>query len=442
MSFAEELQSTAEWSPETLSTFQRDIPADWIEEALRKTGTVSLRRRRLPAEQVVWLVLGIGLYRERSIRDVCDKLDLALPEAEKPFVAISALAQARARLGEEPLRYLFLSSAEAWREQEKDEGFHGLQLLGVDGTVFDVPDSPENGETFGFIQARKGHTPAFPSVRLCALMSLKSHLLVDATFGPCTTGEINHTRQLVGSAPAHSLTLFDRCYFCAELLLSWQQAQPESHWLTPLKTKLRHQIIEQYGPNDALVEMPVSPQARKAYPHLPETWQARRVTYANPKGEIKGFLTSLTDPTRYPVEDLLKVYWERWEIEQGYGELKNRQLRNEMVLRSQKPDGVKQEMWGILLAYNLIRLEISRIAEEAAVSPLRISFIMALRYIQDEFLWCAVASPGTIPSKLRQLRANVKQFIIPERKRPPNPRAVRKSKTRYPILEKPPRELK
>jgi hypothetical protein len=95
-----------------------------------------------------------------------------------------------------------------------------------------------------------------------------------------------------------------------------------------------------------------------------------------------------------------------------------------------------------LLAYNLIRREISRIAEEAAVSPLRISFIMALRYIQDEFLWCAVASPGTIPSKLRQLRANVKQFILPERKRPPNPRAVRKSKTRYPILEKPPRRLK
>ena len=157
---------------------------------------------------------------------------------------------------------------------------------------------------------------------------------------------------------------------------------------------------------------------------------------------IKGFLTSLIDPARYPAEDLLKVYWERWEIEQGYGELKSRQLRNEMVLRSQKSDGVKQEMWGILLAYNLIRLEISRIAEEAAVSPLRISFIMALRYIQDEFLWCAVASPGTIPSKLRQLRANVKQFILPERKRPPNPRAVRKSKTRYPVLEKPPRELK
>jgi hypothetical protein len=43
---------------------------------------------------VVWLVLGIGLYRDRSIRDVCDKLDIAL-------------AQARARLGEDPYAICF-----------------------------------------------------------------------------------------------------------------------------------------------------------------------------------------------------------------------------------------------------------------------------------------------------------------------------------------------
>ena len=52
------------------------------------------------------------------------------------------------------------------------------------------------------------------------------------------------------------------------------------------------------------------------------------VSYANPKGEITGFLTSLTDPRRYPAEELLRIYWERWEIEQGYGELKRRQLRS------------------------------------------------------------------------------------------------------------------
>jgi hypothetical protein len=35
------------------------IDPDWIEAALEATGTATLRRRRLPAEQVIWLVLGI-----------------------------------------------------------------------------------------------------------------------------------------------------------------------------------------------------------------------------------------------------------------------------------------------------------------------------------------------------------------------------------------------
>ena len=441
MSFAEELEQTAEWSPESLSTFQRAIPADWIEEALEATGSASLRRRRLPAEQVVWLVLGIGLYRDRSIRDVCDKLDLALPDNNgRPVVASSALAQARERLGSAPLRYLFLSSAEAWSRQECHDDFHGLKLLRVDGTVFEVPDTEANSEAFGFIESRKGYPNAFPSVRLTALMSLRTHLVWEAAFGACTQGEINYARELVSAAPAHSLTLFDRCYFSAELLLSWQQAQPESHWLTPVKRKMRYTVLKSLGEHDDLIEMPVSSQARQQHPHLPATWQARMIRFANPKGEITGFLTSLTDAERYPAQDLLRIYWERWEIEQGYGELKRRQLRNELLLRSQKPEGVAQELWGVLLAYNLVRLEIGRIAGEAKVPPLRISFLMAMRYIQDEFLWCAVASPGTIPKKLRALRANVRAFILPERKRPSVKRTVRKSKTRYPISDKPPRK--
>lgn len=436
MSIAEELRLTASLAePASLSVFQQAIPADWIEEALQASGTASIRKRKLPAEQVVWLVLGMGLYRNRSIADVCDKPALVMPEADTGLrrVAPSALTQARERLGSEPLRYLFLSSAQTWADQETAADWSGLKLLSVDGTVFHVPDSDDNARYFGYQDKARS---AGPSLTLVSLLSVDSHLLWDVRFGPTAIGEVSHARQLVGSAPARSLTLFDRCYFSAELLLAWQQQQPDCHWLTPVKSKLRHTVIERYGPHDCLVEMPISPQARRQHPHLPATWRARLITYTEPKGAIRGFITSLTNPQRYPLADLLNVYWQRWVIEQGYGEIKGQQLANETVLRSQTPDGIEQEMWGILLAYNLIRLEIARIANEANVLPQRISFIMALRYIQDEFLWCAIASPGTIPKKLRDLRDNVKRFITPERKRPPKPRAVRRSKTRYPVHAK------
>jgi hypothetical protein len=43
------------------------LPYEWIEQAVTYTGKASIRQRRLPAEQVVWLVVALALYRHQSI---------------------------------------------------------------------------------------------------------------------------------------------------------------------------------------------------------------------------------------------------------------------------------------------------------------------------------------------------------------------------------------
>src|SRR5713101_9013107 len=73
---------------------RESIDEQWIEEALEATGTATIRRRRLPAEQVIWLVLGMALFRDRRIHELVDKLDLALPDRRDLTVARSAVAQA------------------------------------------------------------------------------------------------------------------------------------------------------------------------------------------------------------------------------------------------------------------------------------------------------------------------------------------------------------
>ncbi len=40
-------------SPEDLSVFQRELPLEWVEQALAMTEKASIRRRKLPAELVV-----------------------------------------------------------------------------------------------------------------------------------------------------------------------------------------------------------------------------------------------------------------------------------------------------------------------------------------------------------------------------------------------------
>lgn len=426
-------------APEDLSVFQKELPIDWVEQALKQTDKASIRRRKLPAELVVWLIVGIGLYRNRSISEVVAKLDLKLVNKLGETVAPSAIPQARQRLTDTPLQALFDISANHWLEREdKADTWHGLQLYSIDGTQLRCADSPETAEEFGYITNNPPKHTEYPVIRMCALMSLRSRIIKDVKFGSSGIGEINYAKLLVNSATENSLTILDRCYLSAELMINWERAKPQQNWMTPIKRNTKYRVIEQYAENDFLVEMNVSGHARKQDPSLPEVWQARLVTYKDQKqkNHITGLLSSLHNPQQYPADDILDVYFERWEIENGYGEIKQYQLDESILLRSQTVQGIKQEIWGLLIAYNLIRVEISQIAKEAKVSPLRISFVMAMRYIQDELMWCAIASPGTIPKKLRAMRDNVKQFILPEKRKRPKSRTVRFSKTQYAIRSK------
>lgn len=121
-----------------------------------------------------------------------------------------------------------------------------------------------------------------------------------------------------------------------------------------------------------------------------------------------------------------------WVIELGYDEIKTEILDREESIRSKSPIAVSQEIWGILLAYNLARLEMERVADEAGVEPTRISFVTALHLVCDEWLWCALASPGAIPKHLRNLRAKLARLILPARRARTYPRAVKIKMSSYP----------
>lgn len=432
MRLRESLAVVSEFSSEQFEDIRRNIEPEWILRALQVTGTATIRRRRLPAEQVVWLVIGMALMRNRSIHDVASKLDLALPGAS-PAVVPSTVADARARLGDEPMEWLFTTCAEQWSHKSADtHRWRGLALYGVDGSTLRVPDSPENAEAFGYSSGVRGES-AYPLVRLAALMTLRSHLLAEVAFGPYANGEHTYAADLWSSVPDDSLTIVDKNFFAATILILLARDGRNRHWLIRAKKNLRWRVVRRLGKNDLIVEMKVSRQARAKDPTLPETWQARAITYQRKGFQPQILLTSLLDAELYPTTEVAGLYHERWELELGFDEIKTELLDREEAIRSQRPARVRQELWGIFLAYNLVRLEMERVAEEADVDPTRISFVAALRFICDEWLWCAIASPGAIPKHLRNLRASLCAFILPPRRSErAYPRAVKIKMSNYP----------
>ncbi|TKF83294.1 transposase, partial [Vibrio breoganii] len=65
----------------------------------------------------------------------------------------------------------------------------------------------------------------------------------------------------------------------------------------------------------------------------------------------------------------------RWEIELGYREMKQYMLHNNLTLRSKKPELITQELWGMLLAYNLLKFLMCQMAyDQNKVMPYQIGF--------------------------------------------------------------------
>ena len=100
MHLQEELDLTAAYADlKSFENFRQHLDPRWIEMAIEESGTWTLRRRRLPAEQVVWLVIAMGLFRDRRIDELVDKLELALPGRGGAPMAPSAISDGTGAIG-------------------------------------------------------------------------------------------------------------------------------------------------------------------------------------------------------------------------------------------------------------------------------------------------------------------------------------------------------
>lgn len=419
------------FTPEQFNGLADVLSPELIAQCLEDTGTVTLRRRRLSMDMMVWCLVGMALYRHIPMSRIVNQLDILLP-GNRPFVAPSAVVQARQRLGDEAIRQVFEQTQSLWHKALPQSHWCGLRLLGVDGVVWRVPDSPDNQTAF----ARTANADAesiYPQVRMVCQMELTSHLLTAAAFDSVAVSEMVVAEQLIAQTPDHTLTLFDKGFYSLGLLHQWQTTGHERHWLLPLKKGAQYRVVERRRQGDELVELTTSPQARKKWPALPITLMARLIT-KQIKGKPVSILTSLLDAKRFPAGEIVDLYGHRWEIELGYREMKQYMLQSRLTLRSKTPVLVRQELWGVLLAYNVVRFQMAQMAYSLKnVEPNELSFTQSMAFIVKELSVMPAVSPGRIPEVIRHLHEMAFAFVLPHRRERSYPRAVKRRPQRYPI---------
>ena len=110
-------------------------------------------------------------------------------------------------------------------------------------------------------------------------------------------------------------------------------------------------------------------------------------------------------------------------------ELKTHQ-RERLVLRSETPAGVVQEIDGLLLAHYVVRVLMSEAARRNNVPPRRLSFTGALKVLRCRLPECPKSRKG-LQRWYEDLLAEIGEDVLPERRNRINPRVIKRKMSNW-----------
>ena len=93
-------------------------------------------------------------------------------------------------------------------------------------------------------------------------------------------------------------------------------------------------------------------------------------------------ITNWMEPGAPDAVELAALYHQRWTIEESFDELKTHLADRKVVLRSKRPELVRQEFYALLLAHAAIRKLMTQAAHRTQQRAVDLSFIHVVRVLQ------------------------------------------------------------
>jgi Insertion element 4 transposase N-terminal/Transposase DDE domain len=410
------------FAPGHLGELTQLVPFEMVDEALAHTGTVQSRIRDLPSRVVVYLLLAACLFPELGYRGVWGRLTAGLCALPAAAPTAGALAQARRRIGVAPLRFLFdLLRGPAAVPRGAGAWWRGMLVCAMDGTILTVPDSPANLARFTRGGGHHGGT-GYPQARLLALVACGTRTIIDAVFGPTASGETSYATGLLRSLRAGMMVLADRNFAAAALIAAI--AGTGADVLVRVKNGRNLPVLRHYSDGSYLS------QAGTTRIRVIEA-QITIATSAGRHAASYRLATTLLDPRRYPAGELVTLYHRRWEIETAYLELKSTILGGR-VLRARTPAGVGQEIYALLVTYQLLRTAMAdATACVPGTDPDRASFTIALHAARDQLIQATGIIASTIIDLAGTIGRHVLAGLLPARRLRVSPRIVKRAISKY-----------
>ena len=425
----------------------RFIPSSAIRAS--ESGTFS-RHRLYSAANTFWAFMGQVLSTDGGCQEVVRKIQAyAAAKGEQcPSSSTAAYCKARGKLDPEKIEQIFRYTAMDMDPSPTFSGPWDRRVIVIDGTGFSMPDTQANQEVWPQPSQQKTGC-GFPLGKLVGCFSLQTGGLLRYETGNKHDHELSLFRRQWDIFKNGDIALADKG-FCnyrdVALLLNRGVDSVMSLRRKPFKNR---EVIKRLGGNEVLVRWKrparIKGYSKEEWDQLPRSIVVRQIHI---RVENPGFrtqeiylLSTLTDPDIYTAESLAEVYFQRWDVELFFRDIKITMGMD--ILRCKTPKMILKELNLHLIAYNCIRRLIVEAGEKEGTPIRKISFKGALQALckWEPHLNQTHISKRDRLRMIRELYACIAQNKLPNRPGRSEPRAKKRRPKNHRLLTKPRHEM-
>lgn len=420
----------------SMQVFEQIYPREIIFEQLSLHQAWEEREKALNMFLIIHLLLAAALWTRLAYARVLERLARPLHVLGLYLacmqVSRSAISYRREQLGVAPLQGLFARCCQPICTPETIGAYRfGKRLMALDGTMQDVPDTAANAAAFARSSNQYGQGP-FPQIRLVILTECGSHATIDAVISDNREGEQPLAEHLLSSLEPNMFLLHDAQFTGPSF---WRLIRARgAHVMGPLPSHHLPSYERQLTDGSYLASYPKS---KKQGQTTSQPFLVRVIEYriTDPRlGEpdkVYRLATTWLNPRTAPALDLIDCYHERWEVEVVLDEIKTHQRLQEPVLRSRTPEGVRQEVYAILMAHYAVGVLMHQAACQAGLDPDRLSFTDAVFVLGETTQELAQVEPSQQGVLRQEMGVRLAAHPLPPRRLRSNPRVLKKLYRKY-----------
>ena len=274
-----------------------------------------IRKRKL---SMLHIILYLFYSSRASMWTNISRICRDLPLLDFPKVTKQAVSKARQYIDPALFKELFYISVDLFYKYiPSRKKWHGYHLFAIDGSKFELPNSPSNfesfGEMFGYPDPSRKFTMGLASVVYDVLDDYIVHASFQRYLASERAAALEHLKSLERlNIYENSIVIFDRGYYSEAL---FRYCVSHNH-LCLMRLKENYTLSKKTK-GDLLTELPANPKENT------ESIPVRVLEVTLTDGSKEYLATNLFDKSI--TQDMFReLYFYRWPVETKYKELKSR----------------------------------------------------------------------------------------------------------------------